>query len=93
MKYTANNLQKLEKVLSEAQYVYRYERGTFQSGYCILEQKRVVVLNKFLSVEGRINTLLELIPQLAINRDLLTHEGQKTYEEVLKLALLAQDKQ
>ncbi|MCU0334920.1 MAG: hypothetical protein MUF62_07685 [Chitinophagaceae bacterium] len=91
MKLNQTTLQKLERVLTEAQYVYRYERGTFQSGYCILEQKRVVVLNKFLNVEGRINTLLELIPQLEINRDLLTHDSQKTYEEVLKMALSAQE--
>lgn len=86
MKYNAANLQKLERVLAEAEYVFRYERGTFQSGYCILEQKKVVVLNKFLNTEGRINTLIELIPQLNINRDLLTQESQKTYEDVMKAA-------
>jgi hypothetical protein len=86
MKYNATTLQKLERILNESNYIYRYERGTFQSGYCILEQKRVVVLNKFLSVEGRINTLMELIPQLDINKDMLTQESQKTYEEVIKAA-------
>jgi len=87
MKYNQTTLQKLERILSEAEYVFRYERGTFQSGYCVLEERKVVVLNKFLNAEGRINTLLELIPQLKINRDLLTHESQKMYEEVLKAAI------
>ncbi len=41
--------------------------------------KKVVVLNKFLDVEARINTLSELIPQLKINVDLLTQESQKVY--------------
>jgi hypothetical protein len=86
MKYTQNNLDKLGDILGEAAYVVRYERGTFQSGWCLLEQKRVVVLNKFLNVEGRINTLLELIPQLNIDFDKLTHESQKLYEQVLKRA-------
>ena len=90
MKYTAGNLQKLENILSEASYVYRYERGTFQSGYCILEHRKVVVLNKFLTPEGRINTLMELIPQLDINRDALTQESQKLYEEVVKAAVVTQ---
>ncbi len=84
MKYNPSSLQKFEKVLSESGYVIRYERGNFQSGYCILEDRKVVVLNKFLSVEGRINTLIELIPQLSINFDLLTHDSQKTYEDVVK---------
>jgi hypothetical protein len=83
MKYTQAGLDKMEKVLEEAAYIIRYERGTFQSGYCILEQKKVVVLNKFLQIEGRINTLLDIIPQLAINPALLTPESRKTYLEAV----------
>ena len=70
MKYTQTTLDKLEAIPEEAGYVLRYERGTFQSGYCILESKKVVVLNKFLQIEGRINTLIDLIPQLEINSEL-----------------------
>ncbi len=66
----------------------RYERGTFQSGYCILEAKKVVVLNKFLNVEGRINILFELIPQLTINYDDLTYESQKMYEDIMRKSSL-----
>ena len=83
MKYTQSTLDKLEDIPKEAGYVLRYERGTFQSGYCILEQKRVVVLNKFLQTEGRINTLLELIPQLDIQKEVLSGESLKLYEEIL----------
>ena len=82
MKYTQNTLDKIEKVIEEGGYVVRYERGTFQSGYCILQQKKVVVLNKFLQTEGRINTLIDLIPLLEIRFDDLTHESQKLFEEL-----------
>ncbi|NCI45530.1 hypothetical protein [Sediminibacterium soli] len=84
MKYTQTTLDKLGNILGESDYTVRYERGTFQSGWCLLEARRVVVLNKFLSVEGRINTLLEIIPQLSIDFDRLTLESQKLYEEVIK---------
>ncbi|MDO8997290.1 hypothetical protein [Sediminibacterium sp.] len=84
MKYTQSTLDKLEDILGESEYVVRYERGTFQSGWCLLEARRVVVLNKFLNTEGRINTLMEIIPQLNIQFDKLTHESQKLYEEVVK---------
>ena len=83
MKYNQPTLDKLEKVLEDAGYIIRYERGTFQSGYCILEQKKVVVLNKFLQLEGRINTMIDLIPQLQVSFDALTAESQKMYEEVM----------
>jgi hypothetical protein len=83
MKYTQTTLDKLEAVVEETGYVLRYERGTFQSGYCILEERKVVVLNKFLQLEGRINTMLDLIPQLEINQDLLSEESKKLHKEIL----------
>ena len=85
MKYTQHNLDKVEKVIEEGGYIIRYERGTFQSGYCILQEKKVVVLNKFLQTEGRINTLIDLLPLLKVNIDDLTHESQKLYEEMMSL--------
>ena len=82
MKYNQPTLDKLEKIVEESDYVIRYERGTFQSGYCILEQRKVVVLNKFLQTEGRINTLIDLIPQLEVSTDVLTEESKKLYSEI-----------
>ncbi len=82
MKYNQPTLNRLEKILEEAGYVVRYERGSFQSGYCILEEKKVVVLNKFLNIEGRINTLIDLIPSTTIVYELLTVDSQKMYDEV-----------
>ena len=58
------------------------------SGYCILEQKRVLVLNKFLSTEGKINTLLEIIPQLHLEQQILSADSSKTLLEVLNTASL-----
>lgn len=84
MKFTQANLDKLEQILNQSGFTTRYERGTFQSGWCLIEQKKVVVLNKFLDTEGRINTLVDIIPQLQIDFDKLTHESQKLYEEIMK---------
>jgi hypothetical protein len=83
MKYTQTTLDKIEKILDEVGYLIRYERGTFQSGYCILEQKKVVVLNKFLQTEGRINTLIDIIPRLRITPGGLSPDAKKVYEDVM----------
>jgi hypothetical protein len=82
MRYNNTTLNRLEKIMEESGYVVRYERGSFQSGYCILEEKKVVVLNKFLNTEGRINTLIDLIPKLQITYELLTTDSQKMFDEV-----------
>jgi hypothetical protein len=83
IRFTPSTLEKVERVISEAGYIMRYERGTFQSGYCILEAKKVVVLNKFLQTEGRINTLIDLISDLKIEPDHLSAESRKIYDEVM----------
>jgi len=83
MKYTQTTLDKIEKIIAETGYIIRYERGTFQSGFCILEDRKVVVLNKFLQLEGRINTLIDLIPQLKINGERLTPDSKKVFDDIM----------
>ena len=83
MKYTQNTLDKIEKIVEECGYIVRYERGSFQSGFCILEERKVVVLNKFLQMEGRINTLIDLIPQLKIDAEALSPESRKVFDDIM----------
>ncbi len=90
LRFTPSTLEKIEKIVSEAGYIIRYERGTFQSGYCVLESKKVVVLNKFLQTEGRINTLIDLVSNLSIEADHLSIDSKKLFEEItLKTELSA----
>ena len=83
MKYTQTTLDKIDKMIEESGYIVRYERGSFQSGFCILEDKKVVVLNKFLPLEGRINTLIDLVPQLKIEAETLTQDSRKWYDDIM----------
>ena len=83
MKYTQTTQDKIETVIEEAGYIVRYERGSFQSGFCILEERKVVVLNKFLPLEGRINTMIDLLPQLKIDAETLTPDRRKWYDDIM----------
>lgn len=91
MKYTQTTLDKIEKVLDEAEYIVRYERGNFQSGYCILEQRKVIVLNKFLQLEGRINTLVDIVPQLKIIPSALSPEVKRIYDDIMAMHQLNEE--
>ncbi|WP_205686239.1 hypothetical protein [Chitinophaga parva] len=82
IKITPASLAKLEKIFEEAKYVLRFEKGTFNSGYCILEHKRVVVINKFLNLEGRINSLLDILPTIDLDESMLSSESLKLYHQV-----------
>lgn len=85
-KYTANTLKKLEQLFEEARYIIRYEKGNFNSGYCILEDRRVAVINRFLNVEGRINALIEILPSIKVNEAELSGEMQKWYTQLKDLS-------
>jgi len=78
-KYTPNTLKKMEQLFEEARYRVRYEKGNFNSGFCVLEERRIAVINRFLNVEGRINALVEILPTLNIVEEELSGEMLKWY--------------
>ncbi|NJC25107.1 hypothetical protein [Neolewinella antarctica] len=58
---TKNSLKKVETLAKELGYTVRYEKGHFQSGYCLVESKKVVVVNRFFDTEGRLNVLYDVL--------------------------------
>jgi hypothetical protein len=60
-KYNAALLKKVEEIFKEGGYTVRYEKGNFQNGYCVLEKRRVVVINKFHEVEAKINSMMDIL--------------------------------
>jgi hypothetical protein len=84
LKYSQAVLDKIIKLLDEAGYELRFEKGNFNSGFCILEHKKVVVVNKFLDLEGRINTLSDILSLLKIDPNMLSAESRKLYEQAIK---------
>ncbi len=74
IKYTRTSLQKIEKLFGAIDYKVRYEKGQFQSGYCIVEDRNIVVINKFFDIKARINTLLDILSQLTYSVEELSPE-------------------
>ncbi|AEE51704.1 hypothetical protein Halhy_3853 [Haliscomenobacter hydrossis DSM 1100] len=77
VKYTTHFLKKLETLFSELDYTVRYEKGTFQSGYCIVENRKVAVVNKFFDTESRINVLLEVLGVIDYTEEKLSEKSVK----------------
>lgn len=80
-KYNATTLKKLEELFKEAGFNIRYEKGHFHSGYCLLEDRKVVVVNRYYTTEARINTLLELLGRVEIDRSLLSETSAAYLEK------------
>ncbi len=84
LKYTKHLLSKIEDIFKEIEYTIRYAKGSFQSGYCLVEQQKVVVVNKYYETEGRINVLMDILDNLTIEESTLTEKCLKTYKQVMK---------
>ena len=69
VKYSNKILSQLEDTIKENEFVLRYEKGQFNSGYCIIDNRRVIIVNKFFETESRINTLLEIINKLKLSSE------------------------
>ena len=68
---TTHTLEKLELLLKSAGYKVRYEKGNFKTGACMLLSSKIVVVNKFSSLESKIHAIVELIRDLDIDYNLL----------------------
>lgn len=81
-KYNKYTLKKLEAILEELQYTVRYEKGNFQAGYCIVDSKKIVIVNKFFETEGRINCLLEILHSVEVDITTLSESSSKFYRQI-----------
>lgn len=80
IKYTAKFLTELEDVFLQADYQVRYEKGKFKSGYCILKDERLIVINKYFPREGRINSLIDILRKVEIKETNLEGKAKELYQ-------------
>jgi len=81
--FTKHSLQKLEQLFEELGYVVRYEKGNFNSGYCIVEDRKIAVISKFFDTEARINILLDILDTLEFEPGILSEKAGKFHEKVI----------
>ena len=82
IKYTTQFLTKIEDLVAESDYVLRYEKGNFKSGYCLLRDQKIMIVNKFYTVEGKINALLEIFKGVELDSSRFSEKSHKLYQEL-----------
>lgn len=83
LSYTQHTLEKLESLLKSLGFKLRYERGNFKTGSCVLENNRVIIVNKYSNLESKINALADLL-QRSETDDTLLEDKQKAFLYELK---------
>jgi len=89
IKYTAAFQTKIEDIILESDYILRYEKGNFKSGYCLLREQRIMIVNKFYTTEGKINALIEILRTVELDQSKFTEKSQKLYEELTQTEVKA----
>ena len=84
IKLTKQFQKKLELLLESQGYKIRFEKGNFKSGYCIIRNNKVIIINKYFTVEGKINALIEIIESLKVTPDSCSKEHISTLNKILK---------
>ena len=82
IKYTNQFLTKLEDLIAESDYIMRYEKGNFKSGYCLLKEQKIMIVNKFFAMEGKINALLDILKNLELDTSKFSEKNMKLYNEL-----------
>jgi len=85
--YTHHFLHKLEDMFAESDYTLRYEKGNFKAGYCLLNHQKLAVVNKYFTIEGKINCLIEILKTAEIDISNLSEKNKKLYLELSQTAL------
>lgn len=89
IKYTAAFQTKIEDIISESDYILRYEKGNFKSGYCLLKEQKIMIVNKFYTTEGKINALMEILRTVELDQTKFTEKSQQLYAEITQTELKA----
>jgi hypothetical protein len=84
---TNHTLDKLESLLKALDYLVRYEKGNFKTGACVLENSRVVVVNKFSNLESKIQGLADLIGTLEVQDQFLDDKQMQLLNQLKQTTL------
>jgi hypothetical protein len=84
IKYTTQFQTKLEELIAESDYTLRYEKGNFKSGYCVLKDQKIIIVNKFYPTEGKINALLDIIKNSHLDISRFSEKNLKFYHDLFQ---------
>jgi hypothetical protein len=85
--YTQHTLDKLEILLKSLGFKLRYERGNFKTGSCLLENSRIIIVNKYSNLESKINALADLLQRSDTDETLLEDKQKAFLYELKQLKL------
>lgn len=89
MNFSTGNLKKVENLLKEMGYVLRYEKGNFNSGYCLLKDKKIIIINKYFTDDVKFQKLLDILQIFDIqDKEGLSESSLKILEKLFPVKVI-----
>ena len=86
LKFNSYTQKKLERIFTDLEYIIRFEKGNFQAGYCLVENKKIVVINRFFDTEAKINCLVDILMNLEVEEEKLEPKNAEFYRKLKRMA-------
>ena len=75
-------LQELKAVADQLGASVRFEKGDFKGGYCIIHDKKVIVINKMTNLQKKVMILSAALKELGVDSIFLTPRVREIIEEM-----------
>jgi len=75
-------LQELKSVADQLGASVRFEKGDFKGGYCLLNDRKVIVINKMANLQRKIMILSTALKELGIDGIYLNPRIREVIEEM-----------
>ncbi|MBK9099834.1 MAG: hypothetical protein IPM14_17365 [bacterium] len=75
-------LQELKSVADQLGASVRFEKGDFKGGYCIVHDKKVIVINKMTNLQRKVMILSSALKELGVEGIYLSPRIREVIEEM-----------
>jgi hypothetical protein len=78
-------IEELKALVVQLGASVRFEKGDFKGGYCILKDKRVIVINKMANTQRKAIILAAALKELGIDQMYLTPRTREIIDEMIEM--------
>ena len=78
-------IQDLKNLASQMGAEVRFEKGDFKGGYCLLNESKVIVVNKMANLQRKVMILSMALKELGIDKIYLTPKLREIIDEMAEV--------
>ncbi|MGO1520476.1 MAG: hypothetical protein ACTHZ1_04145 [Sphingobacterium sp.] len=83
-----SSLNKLELLFKELGYRVRYEKGSFRTGACVLQNANVIVVNKFSTIDMKVQSLLQILQGIEVEEELIPEKLKAFFQLTRQIRII-----